>query len=329
MVWPFTSSDDPTDKLDPELRKFLQREAPKPAPPPKPQRDSYSTIDPREKESRSPQPQETSDGAPIVPQQSLFPDGRYAHIWKTYKPDGPSARAAQSDAEILSNLVGGYEWRKKEISKVALENCAFEAIAESDCFVNGGWTSKLFLCRDQTKALDRCTTLQQKFLHALGYLEVEGRSPNVEERIQMHSDRLYQQMLKHEAAVKEAKENDLPPPVFKPVLSRENLARVLGVKSKEALTIAEKAEVQAKDTEFTHVNEDLRSDYKESVKDMTPDERLAEEASQLVRAKEKIELAKEYHKFKQQKATEVEQRRAEGKETWGEKARRWWQQSND
>lgn len=320
MVWPFTSSDDPLKKLDPELRKFLEKEAPKSQPPPRTQRpapqNAPSRQDPVTLEALA------VDEQPKVPQQSLYQDGRYAHLWKTYKTG--ATVDAKSDSEILKDLTSSYKWRKNEIGKVALENCSFEAMAESDCWKSGSFTSKLWMCRAETKALDRCTNLQTKFLLALGYLSLPDRSQDVEDRIQMHADHLYQQMLQHEQAVKTAKEKGLPVPVFKPVMSRENLAKVLGVSSPETLQVADQAQVLAANTELSHVPEEMRIKYEQTVKDMSPEERLIEEAAHVGKARDTSALAKEYQDLLEKRKQDREIRRTEGRETIGDRVTRWW-----
>ena len=102
-------------------------------------------------------------------------------------------------------MTRSFQWRKQQISNAALENCVFEAIAEQECWRGGSFQRKLWMCRPETRALDRCTQLQTKFLQALGYMSSQDQSPAVDERIQMHADRLYQQMLQHEMAIKEAR----------------------------------------------------------------------------------------------------------------------------
>jgi len=160
-------------------------------------------------------------------------------------------------------------------------------------------------------------------LYALGYLEAEGRPAELEERIQMHSDRLYQQMLRHEEAVKQAKEQGLPPPEFKPVLSKDNLARVLGVKDAKVLGIAEKVEKFSQAGELSHVREELRDDYKDRTKNMTPDERMAEDASRLATNLLDVQKAEALMGMKKQQDMEADDRRATGQETMTDRIVRW------
>jgi len=327
MVWPFNTTDDPLSKLDPELRKFLEQEAPKPSPPQHftsaPSTNSTPAfVDQLQKSQQSKQSQSIPHDAPKVPPQSQFQDGRYAHIWKTYQPT--SDTASMSDGEVLQNLTKSFQWRKQEISKVALENCAFEAIAEQDCWKSGSLGQKLRLCGDETKALNRCTTLQAKFLQALGYMSVDDRPPEVEDRIQMHADRLYQQMLEHEKAIKIAKEQGVPAPDFKPIMSRENLAKVLGVQATQYMDTAERAEYMAQKKDLSYVPENMREKYEKIIKDMTPDERIIEEAVNITQAREQSNLARDYRQFVEKKKVEEALRKETGTPTIAERIRSVW-----
>jgi hypothetical protein len=322
MVWPFNKSDDPLANLDPELRKFLEKEAPKAQSNPAQATKATTAVNQSQQLKQFPNSRPTESSIPRVPPQSQFQDGRYAHLWKTYTPGVETE--ALSDGEVLKNLTKSFQWRKQEIGKVALENCAFEALAEQDCWKRGSIGQKLWLCRDETQALDRCTTLQAKFLQALGYMSVEDRPPEVEERIQMHADKLYQQMLEHEKITKEAKAQGLPAPEFKPIMSRDNLAKVLGVDAKPYTAIAERAEEMAKKTDLSYVPENMREKYEKNIKDMTPDERLIEEALNVAQAREQSNLARDYRQFVDKKKIEEVERKEAGAATLAERIRSWW-----
>ncbi|KAL8730006.1 MAG: hypothetical protein Q9166_004329 [cf. Caloplaca sp. 2 TL-2023] len=210
------STNDPLRDLDPSLRDFLERESPvkyqTPAPPPRPPPQTL------------PEPisdKTTTDGAtdaPLaVPPESLFPDGRYAHLWSTYKSRGEVEAATKSDQEKLMDVLESYKSRKAMIGKAALENCALEQTAMSDCYTNGSWKSMMTMCREENGAFNRCYTMQARFLKALGYLSAHDRPPEIDERIQMHADKLYHRMLDQERAVEEAKKAGLPIPEFPPL----------------------------------------------------------------------------------------------------------------
>ena len=95
-----------------------------------------------------------------VPAESLFPDGRYAHLWKTYQSKSEIENANKSDQEKISDVLEGFKYRKAEIGRAALENCALEQWDVNDCFKNGGWGSRLTMCRDENRKLERCYMMQ-------------------------------------------------------------------------------------------------------------------------------------------------------------------------
>ncbi|KAK2787303.1 hypothetical protein FQN53_005462 [Emmonsiellopsis sp. PD_33] len=209
MGWLWGNSDgsDPTKNLDPTLKDFLKQETPAPydptpVKPPSP---------PEQQKQTAPEP--APSDKPAVPSASLFPDGRYAHLWKDYKPleeiEGPNVSPAE-------RVIDQFKRRKEVLNKAALENCSEEHLDLSMCFKTGDLADKararMTLCRDQNRKFSRCYTMQAKFLQALGYGSDFHFDPEKEERIQMHADKLYHQMLDYEKRADEAKAAGLEPP---------------------------------------------------------------------------------------------------------------------
>ncbi|KAI9768052.1 MAG: hypothetical protein M1839_004212 [Geoglossum umbratile] len=234
MGWFWGSSDekgtdnskDAIGKLDPSLRDFLQKESPAkygPAAPPPATlsggSEPHTDPPPSPQTTKQPEATETSAGStPLVPSQSLYADGRYAHLWKTYRPLSDIENSNKTEQDKLLDVLESHKYRKAEIGRAALENCAFEQWEVNDCFRSGGWVSRMTMCRKENHRLDRCYTMQAKFLKALGYLSNFERAPEVDEQIQMHADKLYHQMLDQEAAIERAKAEGLPVPTFEPLL---------------------------------------------------------------------------------------------------------------
>jgi len=151
--------------------------------------------------------------------------------------------ATKTDQERLADLVDDYNSQKAQIGRIALENCAFEQIAVSDCFKKGGWSAKTSLCRTENRSLNRCYEMQAKFLKALGYMNMNGRSVEDDERIQMHADRLYRRMIEQERLREEAKSEGRELPEFEPVMSKGNLARMLGTAAPTTMGAQQKQSV--------------------------------------------------------------------------------------
>lgn len=162
MGWLWGSStrtdDDPLKDLDPSLREFLAKESPvkyRPvAPPPEQQRSKPSL-------SVSPEVQSSSEeGDRKVPTQSQYQDGRYAHLWKTYRPLEDVENEIKTDQEKLLDVLQGYKNRKGMIGRAALENCALEQSDVQECWENGGMKERILMCRTQEKSFNRCYEMQ-------------------------------------------------------------------------------------------------------------------------------------------------------------------------
>ena len=171
MVWPWGSTDDeksqdPMRDLDPSLRDFLKKESPV----------KYRSSNPPSTEHAAPPPQKQPELASKarttsaqhseqkderkVPPESLFQDGRYAHIWKHYRPQAEIENENKSDQEKIMDIIDGFKHRKTEIGKAALESCALEQWEVSECMRNGGLKDRMTMCRTENRRFDRCYTMQ-------------------------------------------------------------------------------------------------------------------------------------------------------------------------
>jgi hypothetical protein len=184
MGWFWGSSDDnkndksrdPLRDLDPSLRDFLKKESPvkySPSNPPLTPQPSttplaISTPAPQSKVSND-APNSPEDAENKVPSESLFKDGRYAHLWKTYQPQSEIDAEGKSDQEKIQDVLEGYKYRKAEIGRAALENCALEQWDVNECFRTGGWASRMTMCRAENRQLERCYMMQSVRLGPIGY----------------------------------------------------------------------------------------------------------------------------------------------------------------
>jgi len=162
---PNASSENPLRNLDPGLRDFLEKESPvkysSSNPPPPPEAISTPTPSHESQSSASQQTAESNrEDSPNVPPQSLFKDGRYAHLWSSYTPQADVESSVKTDAEKINDVLEGYKQRKAEIGRAALENCALEQWDVNECFRSGGWASRLTMCRAENRKLERCYLMQ-------------------------------------------------------------------------------------------------------------------------------------------------------------------------
>jgi len=156
-------SQDPLRDLDPSLRDFLAKESPvkySSSNPPAAAGTAPTQANPPASNQSAPQRTNAAPSEPGIPQESLFKDGRYAHLWKTYQPQAEAEAEGKSDQEKINDVLEGYKYRKAEIGRAALENCALEQWQVNECFRNGGWASRLTMCRTENRELERCYLMQ-------------------------------------------------------------------------------------------------------------------------------------------------------------------------
>ncbi|KAJ9626934.1 hypothetical protein H2203_003391 [Taxawa tesnikishii (nom. ined.)] len=275
---------DPYNKLDPSLRDFLDKES---------SANHTPTAAPSSKPARAP----SSDAA------SNEYHGRYAHLWKTYKPLA-EIEGQMSDQDRMVTVIDAYKERQARIGRAAVENCVFEQIAERECFARGGWHAKMTMCRTEGKAFNRCYQMQARFLKALGYMS-SGRTEEEEERLQMHADALYQRMLAQEKAVEEARKEGRAEPSFAPLLSER----------KEAAKMPAGLEI---------FRPEKRAAIEKELAGKTPAERELEIQLRVAESKASVEYAekiKEYYEDDRQKRLDRKER---GRATFGDTIKSMW-----
>ncbi|KAI0435069.1 hypothetical protein F5Y09DRAFT_294751 [Xylaria sp. FL1042] len=213
-----TSADDPLRKLDPKLREFLEKESPV----------KYKSGGSAPQVEASPKTgtegesggKDEGSSTARVPKESQFQDGRYAHLWKSYRPLAEIEAETKTDQEKLMDVLEGYKERKSQIGRAALENCALEQVDWRNCMSNPSWSERMTMCRNQVKKFERCYMTQTRLLKALGYLSTLDQDPQIEEDIQMHADALYHRMLKQEEEIQAAKKEGRPIPKFAPLVPK-------------------------------------------------------------------------------------------------------------
>lgn len=135
-------------------------------------------------------------------------------------------------------------------------------------------------------------TYGQRLLKALGYLNALDRSPETDERIQLHADKLYHQMLEQEEAIEKAKEEGLPEPKFEPVIPRK-----------------------AVDDQMANLSEDAKRRYKDALEKVDERQRDAEDAAIQAELKSKAEMVGKVKELWKEQEVERQARKARGEET--------------
>lgn len=283
-----SSDSDAYSKLDPSLRDFLEKQSlatsasdrpntqSSPQPPPtedKPYRAQLGLNVPgvnQENQNATPR-----TDTPEVPPESLFQDGRYAHLWKGYRPQSQIEAESRSDQDRLTAVYETLAERKAAIGRAALENCIEEQMAEKLCYSQGSVKQRLTMCRTESRAFNRCYSMQSRFLKALGYLSAQHTSLEAEEKIQMHADKLYHEMLDREAAMDQAKELGVDKPVFNPLITSDTTTAALGEDSVWARA-RRKAEASGKALTLLDFPVDKQKEIKERIKELSESEREVE-----------------------------------------------------
>ncbi|KAF4841138.1 hypothetical protein CGCSCA4_v009577 [Colletotrichum siamense] len=300
-----TTTSDPLKSLDPKLREFLERESPvkiqqqiqeaeqaAAAAATKAAAAVEAATATTSQTSQHNGVDTTADSRPKVPKESLFQDGRYAHLWKTYRPYAEIEAESKTDHEKLMDVLDGYKERKHNIGRAALENCALQQEEWVNCMKSGSWEDRMQMCRHQVQRFEKCYTMQTRFLKALGYQSVYNRPAQVEEDIQMHADKLYQRMVEQEKAIEAAKQEGLPVPKF-------DLSIPAAVEAAPAI----------------QPRPDLEKSWKEKLEQLPEEERAVEEAALRADLQAKAEVAKNVQKLWDEQEKEKQQRKAEGKAT--------------
>ncbi|KAI0384194.1 hypothetical protein F5Y04DRAFT_238095 [Hypomontagnella monticulosa] len=307
-LWASSSSgDDPLRKLDPKLREFLERESPvkysaAQAETAAAAKEEAERIAAAKKEEER---EAREGGRPAVPRESQFQDGRYAHLWKTYRPLAEIEAETKSDHEKLMDVLEGYKERKNQIGKAALENCALEQVDWRQCMSSPSVTERMTMCRSQIKKFEKCYMTQTRLLKALGYLSTYDRSPEVEEDIQMHADTLYHRMLSQEAEVAAAKKEGRPIPKFPPLIS------------KLPTTIEQQPQRQNQQQE--ELTQEQLGILRERLKKVAEEDRVAEEEAIRAEFRVKAEVASRVQDLWKKQEEDRRARKERGEETLWDK----------
>ncbi|OQN96125.1 hypothetical protein B0A48_18040 [Cryoendolithus antarcticus] len=333
------AANDAYSKLDPALREYLDKESPvkyqttqapsKPETSGQPSQSYRSQLgwdQPGPTATTQAQVPDNATSNPTtasVPPESLFPDGRYAHLWSTYRSQTSIESSGKSDQDRMKDVLDAYSDRRSEIGRAALQNCVMEQMAEKDCFTNGSWMKRMTMCKEENRSFIRCYEMQSRFLKALGYLSVGGRSEMDEERVQMHADRLYHEMLEREEMAETARKEGRETPVLPPLISGEATVKALGEESAFAKGRRE-AQEKSVPTTLSSFSPEKQAVIKRRLEGLSDMEKEVE--LQLVAAESRTqkEYAQEIRVAMEDESKARKLRREQGKETVGDRVKRMW-----
>ncbi|KAH7119938.1 hypothetical protein B0J11DRAFT_72571 [Dendryphion nanum] len=319
-IWGDNESSVNHSKLDPSLQDFLDKEAPSGQKPFLPSKPTQKTTEPE----KSPTTVITeASSKPTVPPQSQFQDGRYADIWKGYEPQHVVEDRGKSEQDKLRDIVDAYNDRKGEIGRVAMENCAFEYMAQYDCWKSPTLKQMATVCYTESRKFNRCYDIQTKFLKALGYMTMERRTKEQDEALQMHADKLYQRLLEQEALIAKAKEEGRPLPKFESVLSKQNVSRAALGPSLSPQN-AGKTEQDEESDVWSHIKTSSRTEYEKKLAELPPEEQDLERKALLGELKAQTMMASKVEEtFIEERINRMKRREA-GQATFGDTIKRLW-----
>lgn len=324
MGWLWSSSND-SSQLDPSLQDFLKKEAPtgpKPALPAPKEKPIERTTAPAPPTQSPVEPER-----PIVPPQSQFQDGRYAHLWKNYTPQDVLMDRGKNEQDKLRDLVDAYNDRNATIGNIAMENCAIEYMEQFECFKSPKtWTALGTLCNAESRRFNRCYDMQSKFLKALGYLTLDARSPEEDEKIQMHADKLYQQMLQQEAEIEKAEKEGREPPKFESVLSKANVARAMAGKQTTItpLSAPGNGQIESEEDIWGSIKPEARQRYEDSIAKLPPRDQDIERMAILGELKAQTGMSKQVEETFVEERINRMKRKESGQATIGDTIKSWW-----
>ncbi|KAI1081958.1 hypothetical protein F5B20DRAFT_533884 [Whalleya microplaca] len=299
-LWPSSSSaEDPLRKLDPKLREFLERESPIKY---NTQQQQTPSAPPPVPEKASPE-QDEENGGSVVPPESAFQDGRYAHLWKTYRPLAAIEAETKTDHERLMDVLEAYKDRRNAIGRAALENCALEQMDWRVCMNSPSVAERMTMCRQQVRKFEKCYMTQTRLLKALGYLSVLDRDPVIEEEIQMHADTLFHRLLSQEAEIEAARAEGRPLPKFPPLIPQVSVGTTT-------------AAVATRPIELTPEQREI---LKAKLEKVAPEDRAAEEEAYKGELRAKADVADRVKGLWKQQELDRQTRRERGEETMWDK----------
>ncbi|KAH7078341.1 hypothetical protein FB567DRAFT_132950 [Paraphoma chrysanthemicola] len=327
MGWLWGSGGGSTDNLDSSLQDFLKKESPTGP------RPSLPTATPKKSDESTTSPATSTPAAstepekPFVPPQSQFQDGRYAHLWKNYTPQNVLDDRGKNEQDKLRDLVDAYNDRRAGIGRIAMENCALEYMEQFECFRHPKtWLSMGTLCNAESRKFNRCYDMQSKFLKALGYLTMDERSPEEDERIQMHADKLYQQMLQQEAEIEKAEKEGREQPKFESLLSDRAISRTTASNAAPRPATSTAADVGAEDESdvWSQIKPDSRRAYEEKFAKLPAQQQEMERIAVIGELKAQSGITKKVEQtFVEERINRMKRREA-GQATIGDTIKYWW-----
>ena len=147
------------------------------------------------------------------------------------------------------------------------------------------------MCRGPNRQFLRCYTMQARFLKALGYLSLQSAvDGKEEERIQMHADRLYHEMIAREQAAEVAKKEGREVEVTgqQPLITPESTTAALGENSAWARARQKAIAGQSEGMKLSDYTPERQEQIRKQLAGLSPQEKELE--MQLIAAERRAQV---------------------------------------
>jgi DNA-directed RNA polymerase specialized sigma24 family protein len=142
----------------------------------------------------------------------------------------------------------------------------------------------------------------------------------------MHADKLYQQMMEHEAAIELAEKEGRPRPKFESILSNSGVSHTLASKSLPASTASQAPQpgTEAETDIWSLIKPDARREYEKKLAELPPEQQEYERMAVLGELKAQTGVAKKVEEtFVEERIARMKRREA-GQSTIGDTIKYWW-----
>jgi hypothetical protein len=261
-----------------------------------------------------------------VPKESQFPDGRYAHLWKTYEPKDVLEARGKTDQEKLQDIYDAYKGRQQHIGDLAQENCSFEYMEQWECFRHPGFKQLATLCRAESKKFNRCVEVQSKIMKALGMMAMEPRTQSEMDAMQIHADNMYRKMLEQEKLIEEAKERGEEPPVFESVISKATSAKNPAAPQTSTTPLLDQstAAAGATDDVWNQIKPERREEYEKELAKLPKEQQELERKVLEAELRAKLGMSSTVETIFIEESIARNKRREAGQSTFGDFLKHMW-----
>jgi hypothetical protein len=151
---------------------------------------------------------------------------------------------------------------------------------------------------------------------------MDARSPEEDERIQMHADKLYQQMLQQEAEIEKAEKEGRERPKFESLLSNQRISRTMA-DSAASTTTSNPSAADGGDV-WSNIKPEKRIDYEKKIATLSPEQQEVERMAVEGELRAQTGISKKVEETFVEERLNRLKRRESGQATIGDQIKYWW-----